>query len=454
MKYKQIINKILSFFFKQEDVVTTSPIEIESLPTVEMQFVQHPVANENHIEHPIDCLTNLSDKVEAISLLDNKPYVLLAEQCSQIYEELDKISKQLDDSTILDFIDMQKTRIREALVLSGASLIDEEDSFDGLKHSALPVNGVANGRTIDSIIESGITIDERVFIKSIVKLIPLKEDIVYKLQNEFSVLKEFLTNTIPFISILSKKEWKKLNQSYARRYSAMKEFDTLNSSFFIDYAIGCRCSDETFKESCIRFIEALNNEIEITMNFCNQHPQFRNQIVSIITQMFITGDVDPTSGNSDFKNRLNELIAFNYLTNSDNLDLVSIEEPLINGKSIDFYFHHRIDNINVGFEIFTLQNVDSSLQEDDESMTEFLNQRIKRKYDDKTEGLKSLGNIDNLFIMPIVEYKEGMENFNLHSSLEYSTPIMTSALFNDGSKWSMELQEINSYLGKVRNDDV
>jgi hypothetical protein len=104
------------------------------------------------------------------SLLKNDAYIKLAELCCEMHDELDRMSRQFSDSTMLNFIDMQKSRIREALILSGATAIDEESVFSLLRHKSVSPGIVRDGTPIQETIEPGIAIESRVMIKSKVKV--------------------------------------------------------------------------------------------------------------------------------------------------------------------------------------------------------------------------------------------------------------------------------------------
>ena len=107
---------------------------------------------------------------QTLSLLDNTAFMALAEQCCKMYEELDRMQSQVNDPLILDFIDMQKSRIREALVFSGALMIDGETEFNLLRHVPTIPSFVDNGTPITSTSEQGITLEERVMIKAKVNI--------------------------------------------------------------------------------------------------------------------------------------------------------------------------------------------------------------------------------------------------------------------------------------------
>lgn len=99
-------------------------------------------------------------------LLGNSAYIVLAEKCCDIISELETI--QTEENA--DMSDLVKTRIKEALLCSGAEPISDETSFDILRHKAEGKSIVRKGTPISTTIEPGIAIGDKVMIKAIVKI--------------------------------------------------------------------------------------------------------------------------------------------------------------------------------------------------------------------------------------------------------------------------------------------
>lgn len=100
------------------------------------------------------------------SLLDDAAYMALAEKCCDIISELDTI--QTEENA--DMSDMVKTRIKEALLCSGAEPISDESSFDILRHKAEGKSIVRKGTPISATIEPGVAIGDKVMIKAKVEI--------------------------------------------------------------------------------------------------------------------------------------------------------------------------------------------------------------------------------------------------------------------------------------------
>lgn len=185
----------------------------------------------------------------------------------------------------------------------------------------------------------------------------------------------------------------------------------------------------------------------------NTDEKLHKKIEDIIRNLFTTSDNDMFGRNSDFKNRLNELLAIDYFNQCDKVTIIEIEKKLANNKSIDLILRNSSGK-TIGVEILTLQNIHPQKQEDDKSMSEFILERIKRKYEDKTKQLMEIKDLEDLLIMPIVEYANGLERFNFPTNMQYATPIMCPHLNYYGSKLEMRISDINQYLAIRREGKI
>lgn len=108
--------------------------------------------------------------IKDASLLDNKMLVKVFGECADIINELDRMSpnfKSSDSQVLLEHIN---DRIRQALFLSGGKPISDDKAFDSLRHFC-PDNIMAkDGTPIASFIESGVVLEDRVFVKAKVTL--------------------------------------------------------------------------------------------------------------------------------------------------------------------------------------------------------------------------------------------------------------------------------------------
>lgn len=198
-------------------------------------------------------------------------------------------------------------------------------------------------------------------------------DIITKINDNFEVLKSRLISTVPKMDILKPREWDKIKKHLKDRLSKLDKGEIITSSIFIDYVIH-KIYNLKPNDKYERWIDAFNDLVDRVLKDSDE--TLHNKIEDIIRNLFTTGDNDMFGGNSDFKNRLNELLAIDYFNQCDKVKIIEIEKKLANNKSIDLILRNSSGK-TIGVEILTLQNIDPQKQEDDESMSEFLLGRIK-----------------------------------------------------------------------------
>lgn len=276
-------------------------------------------------------------------------------------------------------------------------------------------------------------------------------DIIEELKKHFERLKSELISIVPMMALLNTKEWNNLKNRIIKRISPVAKDDTISSYIFIDYVIGVKSTNPDVRNHSKKFVESFNKLAKRIMD--ESEKSLHQKIEIVFKNLFITGDDDMCGGNSDFKNRLNELLTIDYFNQCDNVQIIEIEKPLINKKTVDIILKHKYGDI-IGVEILTLQNIDPFKQQDNESMADFLFGRIKKKYEDKTKGLVKIDDLDNLLILPIVEYADGLETYKFTYDSQLSTPIMCSHLNYNNGDCEMVLSEINQYLENLHTRKV
>lgn len=100
------------------------------------------------------------------SLLDNSDYIKLVSENCQLLEKLDELSEKMNDDDSLKIIRYVKKQLRTCLVNAGASTIEEETTFNLLRHEPIGDIIAKNGEIIANTIEPGIAVENRVFIKA------------------------------------------------------------------------------------------------------------------------------------------------------------------------------------------------------------------------------------------------------------------------------------------------
>ena len=144
-------------------------------------------------------------------------------------------------------------------------------------------------------------------------------------------------------------------------------------------------------------------------------------VKDIIKQMIITLDVNILANNPDYRNRLNELLVFNWLCECENLTITDISYPLLNGRDCYFRCIHK-DGTELLIEVVSIQNIDLSEQDNANTFSEFINKKVEMKFTDKTRDLRD---IPNLKILPILDYVNGIVEFAPTLDTAISFPAFT-----------------------------
>lgn len=113
------------------------------------------------------------------SLLDNKEYIRLLEECAALIAEFEQYHTRLTSEEGKMMVEMFAQRLREAMLLSGAQSIDCDSAFNILRHTPVPMRYIVNDTPIEEIFETGIAIENRVFVKAKVRVKELKNDYEY-----------------------------------------------------------------------------------------------------------------------------------------------------------------------------------------------------------------------------------------------------------------------------------
>lgn len=123
---------------------------------------------ENSPSEIID--TESGEITKKTSLLDNEKLVKVFSECADIIKELDRLSPHLKSTDSQQLLELINERLREALFLSGGEPISNDTTFNSVRHIC-PDNIMAkDGAPIDSFIESGVILEDRVFVRAKVTL--------------------------------------------------------------------------------------------------------------------------------------------------------------------------------------------------------------------------------------------------------------------------------------------
>lgn len=104
------------------------------------------------------------------SLLDNKPLVKMFEECADVIKYVERIRPAFESDEVHDLINTVREQLVQAMVLSGGKTIDNENQFNILRHKCRKGNHATDGDIIVETIEPGVSLENRVFIKALVKV--------------------------------------------------------------------------------------------------------------------------------------------------------------------------------------------------------------------------------------------------------------------------------------------
>lgn len=277
------------------------------------------------------------------------------------------------------------------------------------------------------------------------------ENIIENLKSDFDVIKNLITEKISCSSeLLNERKWNKIKENYASKVEPILKHQQLKSYCIIDFIIGTKHSDYVFADQCQSMISAINNEINKASVFVKTNPSYKGTIDNIIVNMLSSMDTDINSNNSDFKNWVNELFVFNKLTYCTDYTLLEMERRLSNNKSVDYVFVHNETKEEILIDVVTLQNIDPTKHDTEDTFNDYVNQRIKEKYNTKFSALTESGVFR---VLPVIEYQSGMEKFTIKINLDTSLPALTICRNKVNDIEEIGLMEINSFLTQVRKQN-
>lgn len=245
------------------------------------------------------------------------------------------------------------------------------------------------------------------------------------LQNYFDVIWSELCKLIPEIEpLFSKKERAKIGIKYAAKYKALcvSQQEPITSNCFFDrFAASCGKDSQAdgFKDEVNGVANAIRSALKYASS--NENSSVLTRIRQIIKELIFTMDINPLSNNSDYRNRLNELLVFNRLNECENIRVTDVTYPLGNNKDCDFRCINE-DGTELLIEVMTIHNIDLSKQDNAETFSDFINQKVQEKYDYKLTGAEQ---ISNFRILPIIEFVDGLSDFSPILDPNISLPPQT-----------------------------
>lgn len=130
-----------------------TPIELEAEKFVEPEEEPKIIVNQEPDKEP--------------SLLENRAFVKLAEECTDLMNEFDGYAERLETVEGKMMAEMVVKRMQELLERAGLERIDDVNTgFLILQHKPEPMMPVSEGLAIKEIIQSGLKLENRVFRKA------------------------------------------------------------------------------------------------------------------------------------------------------------------------------------------------------------------------------------------------------------------------------------------------
>lgn len=248
--------------------------------------------------------------------------------------------------------------------------------------------------------------------------------------------------------IIKNKEIAKLKESFAEKFKNLcdSNVDVMTSSCLFERYISTYNSSDPAKDFQSE-VAGIAHAIKRALVFSKGNETLTKKIKDIIKSMILTIDTDSCSKNNDYRNRLNEILVFNWLSEFENITVSYIEKDLGNGKSCDFECHHS-DGSELLFEVLSKNNLKVEKQDNSQTFSDFINQSVTRKFEDKT---KNLSTIPNLKIIPVLEYTEGLEDFNITVDARLAIPPLTvvkNTIKGKASILLVNLDDISAYIVK------
>jgi hypothetical protein len=263
-------------------------------------------------------------------------------------------------------------------------------------------------------------------------------------------IQEIINESMPvFKTILSDKDWNKVIKNYLKRVNAIPSScnDVIKSSCLIDLIICSRGESEIAKANK-ETIKGISIEINKAVAYCDKRPSLLKKVKDTIRKSITEMDIDIATRNSAFKNWVNELYVFNLLAAWDDYEIVDLERPFGNGKTCDFVCRNSKGE-EIWFEVKTIQGIDPSKQDDSITMNEFINERIMYEFKEKIGGILPK-NMPNIRILPVVEYVDGLEKFDILLNSDIATEPFAVMKNNIDGVVQTELRPLNIFLSQIR----
>ena len=272
------------------------------------------------------------------------------------------------------------------------------------------------------------------------------------LQYNFDILWKEFTTLFPIANdVIKKKELSIFRNGFLKKYKGICDSNTniITSSCLLERFI-CTFNSAQLAKDFKNEVDSISSAIKEALSKSVSEEILTKAIKEIVKNMILTIDANPTSKNNDYRNRLNEILVYNWLSESENITVSFIERDLGNGNSCDFECQH-VDGSTLLFEVYSINNLQVEKQDDSKTFSDFINQKVQKKYEAKTQNLSTL---PNLKIIPILEYTEGLETFTIIVDDKLATPPLTvirNTINDVDTVYLGTLEEISNHIRKQKS---
>mgnify|MGYP000942078176 CR=1 FL=1 len=122
------------------------------------------------VNFSIETQVNLVEEIST-SLLNNRPFVKLTEECIDLMNEFEGYVERLESSEGKMIAGMVVKRFQEILERSGLQRIDDKtETFSLLRHIPVPMKPVPEGSLFNEIVTPGLALETRVLRKARVRI--------------------------------------------------------------------------------------------------------------------------------------------------------------------------------------------------------------------------------------------------------------------------------------------
>lgn len=274
---------------------------------------------------------------------------------------------------------------------------------------------------------------------------------IENLQSNFDMLWKEFTILFPIANdVIKNKELSKFRNSFIQKYKGICDSNTniITSSCLLERFI-CTFNPAQRAKDFKNEVDSIASTIKEALSKSHSEEILTKGIKEIVKNMILTIDANPASKNNDYRNRLNEILVYNWLSESKNITVSFIERDLGNGNSCDFECQH-VDGSTLLFDVYSINNLKIEKQDDSNTFSDFINQKVKEKFEKKTRNISTLPNFK---IIPILEYTEGLESFKITVDNEIAIPPLTvvkNTIDGVDNIYLSPLEEISNHICQQR----